>query len=100
MVKCFSHGKKLLSQSQYREFYLQFRSERNEINEVFQQSFIDTKNLINDQIELVKAKELKSPKAIILVGGYGACNFLYEVLAKEIESTPDIQILQPTGDGP
>ena len=38
-------------------------------------------------------------QAIILVGGFGACNYLYETLVSE-NTGRDIEILQPTaGEG-
>jgi hypothetical protein len=80
--------------------------------------------LVNDQINRVYQQEGKNPKvglfhsmplsadmsyiqsgaelkfqAIILVGGFGACNYLYEMLVSENKGRK-IEILQPTaGEG-
>jgi len=68
------------------------------INGVFQRSITGIRRLINSQIQKVNDKEGKNPRAIILVGGFGACNYLYETLVIENQQGRNIEILQPGGD--
>jgi hypothetical protein len=77
----------------------QIQLNANRVEELFAPVVGDISQLVKEQRNQVLAKEGKLPKAIILVGGFGSCNYLYEQLRSEHEKD-GIMILQPRKDGP
>ncbi|KAH8647033.1 Hsp70 family protein-like protein [Tricladium varicosporioides] len=66
---------------------------------IFQPLVDDIRNLVKDQVNCVKIKRMEEQrpnatevKAIFLVGGFGASNYLRECLQ---QANPNIQIIQP-----
>ncbi|KAK3953443.1 hypothetical protein QBC32DRAFT_387599 [Pseudoneurospora amorphoporcata] len=55
-------------------------------------------NLIDGQISAVKEKEGVSPKYVILVGGFGRCNYLYDRVKERFGK--EVEILQAKGAKP
>jgi hypothetical protein len=72
-----------------------------ELKGVFGETLNRSRQLINDQIKAIQQEKEggKKPKAIILVGGFGACRYVYDTLKVE-HSKNKIEILQPRGDDP
>jgi len=58
------------------------------INGVFQPICNKIVDLVDTQVRLVKAKTNTSPKAVLLVGGFGENRFLYEQLEKTFKGIP------------
>jgi hypothetical protein len=77
----------------------QIQLDASRVEELFAPVVGEISQLVNEQRNQVLAKEGKLPKAIILVGGFGSCNYLYEQLRSEHEKD-GIMILQPRRDGP
>ncbi|KAF2671144.1 hypothetical protein BT63DRAFT_423384 [Microthyrium microscopicum] len=74
--------------------------DRGFIKNLFLQSSINhISSLVAEQIRMVQEKLGTKPKGLILVGGYGACNYVYEILKAENEHK-GIQVLQPSNQGP
>ncbi|KAF2835264.1 actin-like ATPase domain-containing protein [Patellaria atrata CBS 101060] len=72
---------------------------RGHIRSIFEGVIQQIRGLVNEQIAAVKRKEGVLPKGIMLVGGLGACNYLYQTLKTEHEPYK-INVLQPRGDRP
>ncbi|KAF2193120.1 actin-like ATPase domain-containing protein [Zopfia rhizophila CBS 207.26] len=53
------------------------------VGEIFENVTSQIRALVNDQIRRVKEKEGKWPKAVILVGGFGSCRYLFNLLKME-----------------
>jgi hypothetical protein len=56
---------------------------RGHVGEIFENVTSQIRSLVNDQIKTVKEKEGKLPKAVVLVGGFGSCRYLFNILQKE-----------------
>jgi hypothetical protein len=69
------------------------------VEELFTPIIDNIKQLVDEQRNRVLAKEGKLPKAIILVGGFGACNYLYDQLSS-VHEPAGIAVLQAKRDGP
>ncbi|OCL12175.1 actin-like ATPase domain-containing protein [Glonium stellatum] len=66
------------------------------IRAIFGKSISGIRGLVNQQIEEVRKKEKKYPKAILLVGGFGACGYIQSALAKE-HAHEGIEVMHPPG---
>ncbi|EGO59403.1 hypothetical protein NEUTE1DRAFT_39823 [Neurospora tetrasperma FGSC 2508] len=69
-----------------------------DVREAFNPVVEKINRLINGQINAVKEKEGVSPKYVILVGGFGRCNYLYDRV-NEIFGA-EVEVLQAKGDKP
>ncbi|KAK5107132.1 hypothetical protein LTR62_001690 [Meristemomyces frigidus] len=80
--------------------------QRGHIRGIFDVVLPQIRSLIRDQVTAVtEEKKGITPKAILLVGGLGACNYLYQELRIEYRATSKTQakavdVLQPSGARP
>jgi len=77
----------------------QFRLSREHLRPIFEKVTLQIRKLVNNQIKAVIAKKCRCPSAIILVGGFGRCRALYQLLREE-HSENGIEVLQPSGARP
>ncbi|KAF2267197.1 hypothetical protein CC78DRAFT_541863 [Lojkania enalia] len=69
------------------------------VREIFENVISKIRSLVNDQIDAVEEKERRLPKAVVLVGGFGSCRYLYNIL--NLEHRPrGIEIYQSSGTKP
>ncbi|KAI9777720.1 MAG: hypothetical protein M1839_008639 [Geoglossum umbratile] len=75
------------------------RLNRKQIVMIFDPVISQIQDLVDDQVRSAQLKAFRRPKAILLVGGFGSCRYLYELL--DARNAPkDIKVLQPQGDRP
>lgn len=72
---------------------------RGHVSEIFENVISKVRSLVNDQVDAVAAKEGRLPKAIVLVGGFGSCRYLYNMLKKE-HKPRGIEVYQSSGTKP
>jgi len=77
----------------------QFRLSREHLRPIFEKVTSQIRKLVNNQIKAVVEKKGRRPTAIILVGGFGRCRALYQLLREE-HSANEIEVLQPSGARP
>jgi hypothetical protein len=70
------------------------------VKDVFGEVIDRIRHLVNEQKAQVLKKEGKLPRGIILVGGFGSCNYLYERLREEHDVADGVSVLQARGNGP
>ncbi|KAF2675108.1 hypothetical protein BT63DRAFT_420337 [Microthyrium microscopicum] len=83
--------------SQGREPYL--RLSRGHVQEIFENVTSQIRALVNDQIRQIYEKEKKWPKAVVLVGGLGSCQYLFKLLKAENKGR-DIEVYKSSGAKP
>ncbi|KAF2726578.1 hypothetical protein EJ04DRAFT_517742 [Polyplosphaeria fusca] len=69
------------------------------VSEIFEDVVSKIRGLVNDQIASVEDEEGRLPKAVVLVGGFGSCRYLYNVLNTE-NKPRGIEVYQSTGAKP
>lgn len=69
------------------------------VNDIFDSVVSKVRALVNQQIDLVEAREGTLPKAVVLVGGFGSCRYLYSTLHAE-HNPRGIEVYQSSGDKP
>jgi len=77
----------------------QLHLSREHLRPIFEKVTSQIGRLVNNQIKGVMAKKGRRPTAIILVGGFGRCRALYQLLREE-HSTTGIEVLQASGARP
>ncbi|KAH8725615.1 hypothetical protein GQ44DRAFT_771933 [Phaeosphaeriaceae sp. PMI808] len=73
--------------------------DKGHVKDTFEHVVSQIRALVNDQISAVEEKENKLPKGIILVGGFGSCRYIFNVLRRENELR-GIEVLQSSGYKP
>jgi hypothetical protein len=68
------------------------------VQEMFDNVVGQIRALINDQIRKVKEKENKAPVAVVLVGGFSSCQYLFNILKEEHEG--HLKIFKSNGTKP
>jgi hypothetical protein len=68
------------------------------IKELFDKVIHQIRALVNDQIRKVEEKEGKTPSAIVLVGGFSSCQYLFQTLKTEHQNK--IQVFKSAGTKP
>lgn len=53
------------------------------VRQIFEEVISQIRVLVNEQIDAIEEKEGKLPKAVVLVGGFGSCRYLYNLLSLE-----------------
>ncbi|KAK3488063.1 uncharacterized protein B0T23DRAFT_447115 [Neurospora hispaniola] len=69
-----------------------------DVREAFDPIVDQINSLIDGQINAVKEKEGVSPKYVILVGGFGRCNYLYDRVNERFGA--EVEVLQAKGAKP
>ncbi|OJD32667.1 hsp70 family chaperone [Diplodia corticola] len=75
------------------------RLESGHMKSIFDPVIQKIHSLVDQQVSEIEKKGYRKPKAIILVGGFGGSDFLYQQLRRE-QCGRGIEILQPSGSKP
>ncbi|KAH6629649.1 hypothetical protein C7974DRAFT_394938 [Boeremia exigua] len=77
----------------------QINLEHGYVLDIFEDVTTQIRALVNEQIRAVEEKEGRLPKAVILVGGFGSCKYLHNVLETE-NAHRGIDVYQSKGNKP
>ncbi|KAI0849945.1 hypothetical protein F5Y00DRAFT_252593 [Daldinia vernicosa] len=75
-----------------------FNFSRDEICSIFQVVMPTIEALIERQVNAIKEKTLRFPKAIVLVGGLGQCSYIFEALKRRYYDK--VPVIQEKGEKP
>ncbi|KAF2127837.1 actin-like ATPase domain-containing protein [Dothidotthia symphoricarpi CBS 119687] len=73
--------------------------DRGHVREIFDDVVSQVRSLVNDQVSAVEEKTGRPPKAVVLVGGFGSCRYLFNLLRVENRHR-GIEVYQSSGNRP